>query len=532
MWHRKGIFVLAAAAAAALASLAVSAAQASKARSVSLVYFADLHAQLEPHPELFWHDGREEIASAGGVSRIAAAVEEIRRERPGQVLFMDAGDTIQGAGPAAWTEGKAVVSPLNALGLDLGVPGNWEVVYGTPALRARARELKHPLVAANVYDAATGARLFAPYLMREVNGVRIAVIGYTDPDVPLRQPPTYSAGLRYTGAEELPPLIREVRAEQQADLVVLLTHIGLAKAVRLAEKVPGVDVLLSSDTHERTYEPIVRGNTWIVEPGSFGSFLGRLDVTVRDGEVVNRQWELIELRADRFPEEPRVQRLVEQALRPHRERLDRVVGETRAPLLRYAVAETALDAVLADALREAAGTEIALSNGFRFAAPIPAGPIREADLWNAYPVVTRVKTAEVTGKQLREFWEKELENVFSADPEKLFGGWLPRPSGMTLRFRARAPFGQRVREIRVHGKPLEEDRLYTVAACEREGDTEDMLCRIKGCHLPQVLSFDAHEAVRRYLTRHSPLAAPAPRRVVAEDLPPVLRSQVLAEAQP
>ena len=112
--------------------------------SISLVYIADLHAQLEPHAEFFWHGGKDETATAGGVARIATAVEAIRKERPGRVLFMDAGDTIQGSAAAAWTEGKAVVAPVNALNLDLGIPGNWEVVYGAEALEQKGEGVPPP----------------------------------------------------------------------------------------------------------------------------------------------------------------------------------------------------------------------------------------------------------------------------------------------------------------------------------------------------------------------------------------------------
>lgn len=496
------------------------------AKTVSLVYLADLHGQLEEHPELFWSNGQEHLVErAGGLARIAAAVKQLRQERPGAVLFMDAGDTIQGSAVAAWSEGRSVVEAVNALGLDLGLPGNWEVVYGAQVMKQRLAEFTYPWIAANLFDAASGKRLLPPYLVREVNGVRIGVLGYTDPDVPKRQPPSYSAGLRYTGEEVLPDLVKELREEQRSDVVVLLTHIGLPKAVRLAERIRGVDFVLSGDTHERTYEPIVRGNTWIVEPGSFGSFLGRLDVTVKEGRIVSRRWDLIELRGDRFPEDPAVQQRVAKAVEPQRTRLRRVLGTTSAPLMRYAVVQTTLDDLLADSLREAAGTEIALSNGFRFAAPTLAGAITEADLWNWYPITTKVKVGRVTGRQLRQFWEREIENVFSRDPEKLFGGWLPRPSGMTVRFRVQAPMGQRVQELLIDGEPVEDDREYTLAACEREGDAPDTLCRIRHVAEPRVLKIDAHEAVRAYLERHSPVAPRETPRVVADDLPGVLRSQ-------
>ncbi|WP_435007944.1 bifunctional metallophosphatase/5'-nucleotidase [Tundrisphaera lichenicola] len=525
MWIVCGLF-------AALGGLPRLAEASDGPEPISLVYIADLHAQLEPHAEFFWRGGRDETVMAGGVSRIASAVDVIRKERPGRVLFMDAGDTIQGSAAAAWTEGKAVVPPMNALKLDLGIPGNWEVVYGGKVLEDRAGEFHHPLIAANLRDAASKRLVFPPYLIKEVGGVRIGVIGYTDPDVPERQPPSYSQGLAFDGAEVLPPLIDELRGKQEVDVVVLLTHIGLPKSIRLAETLKGVDFVLSGDTHERTYEPIVRGETWVVEPGSFGSFLGRLDFAFEDGKIVDRRWELVELRADRFAEDPAVERVVEQTLAPIRGGLDKIIGRSETPLMRYNVVETSLDDVLSDALREAAGTEIGLSNGFRFSPPLVAGPIRESDLWDWYPITTKLKVGQVTGRQLRAFWERELEHVFAEDPTKLFGGWLPRPSGMTLQFVAHAPQGHRVREIRVHGEPLEDDRAYSLVACEREGDDPDKLCRIPNVRDPRVLGLDAHQAVRQYLAEHSPLPAPAGGRVVALDLPPVVRSQVLPPESP
>jgi len=494
-------------------------------KRITLAYIADLHAQLEQHPELFWHEGKEEIAVAGGVARIARAMELLRKERPGSVLFMDAGDTFQGSAPANWSKGAVMVPAMNALGLDLAIPGNWEVVYGAAALRKNTAALHYPTVAANILDADTGKPMFPLYVIRNVNGVRVGVIGFTDPDVPRRQPPSYSKGLRFEGEEVLQPLIDQLRPK--VDVLVLLTHIGLPKSVFMAERLKGVDVLLSGDTHERTYEPIVRGNTWIVEPGSFGSFLGRLDLTVAHGRVTDRKWQLIELRADRFDEDPHVKQIVEAGLAPYRERIDKIIGQTEVPLMRYEVAETSLDMVLTDALREAGGTQIALSNGFRFSGPIVPGPIRESDLWNAYPIVGMVKVGKVTGKQLREFWERETEHVYASDPSQLFGGWLPRPSGMTVKFAAHAPSGHRVKEIRVNGELVRDNEVYSVASCDREGDPPDTICRIPHAQGVHVLDFDEHEAVRRFLLKHSPIAAAevAPGRVVAEDLPAKVRSQ-------
>lgn len=494
-------------------------------RHLTLLYAADLHAQLAPHPELFWNDGEERTVEAGGFARLAAAVRSIKQGATGDVVVIDGGDTIQGSAEAALTEGAAILPALNAIGFDLAVPGNWEVVYGPEVLKDRAAQIGHELVAANVYDEGTGERLFRPWVIREMSGVKVGIIGFTDPDVPFRQPPVYSTGLKYTGAEEIPPMVDEVRAAG-AEVVILLSHVGLSKAVALTKELSGIDIHLSADTHERTYEPVDVNGVWVVEPGAFGSFLGRLDLWVEDGRIVDRKWELIELTAENFPEAPDVKALVDASMAPLRQGLDREVGRTSVELARYSVVETSLDNLLSDALREETGTEIALSNGFRFGTPLPPGPILERDLWSFYPISTPLMVGKVTGKQLKDFWEQEMENVFARDASKRFGGWLPRPSGMTVRFEAGAPFGQRVREIRVHGEPLEETRLYTVTACLREGDRPDTLCRIRNAKDVEVLDFDAHEAVRRYLAKHPEVARRLEGRAVAEDLPAVVRSQL------
>lgn len=161
--------------------------------ALTVLFVADLHAQLYEHPELFWHEGEDDrLEMAGGFARVAAAIDAIKAERPGRVLVLDGGDTLQGAGEAALTQGAAIVPALNALGIDAAIPGNWEVAYGPEVLKQRATELNFPLFAANLRDEATGERLFPPYIVREFGEVKIGVLGYTDPDVPERQPPAYS----------------------------------------------------------------------------------------------------------------------------------------------------------------------------------------------------------------------------------------------------------------------------------------------------------------------------------------------------
>ncbi|MGN6109614.1 MAG: 5'-nucleotidase C-terminal domain-containing protein, partial [Kofleriaceae bacterium] len=307
--------------------------------------------------------------------------------------------------------------------------------------------------------------------------------------------------------------------------VFRVPHAAPAPTLAVVDDVPGIDLVLSGDTHERIHEPIRRGDTLVVEPGGFASLLGRVDIELVAGARPRLRWRLLELRADRYAEDPRVAEVVRAALAPWQARADAVIARTEVPLERYGVVDNSADDLLVDAIRAAAGTEIALSNGFRFGHPIEPGPIRERDLWMLFPVSTQLRTGTVTGRQLRAFWEDEIDHVFAEDPRRLFGGWMPRVSGMAIRFRTDRPRGQRVTSILVHGRPLDDDRVYTIAACEREGDAEDTLCRIRGIASPRTLELDVHAAVRAQLAAAGSITAPFAPRVVAEDLPAHVLSQ-------
>lgn len=502
-------------------------APAPTARNVTLLFFADAHADLEAHPELFWTaDGKTETAMAGGYARLAAASKAIKRETGGRAVLVDAGDTFQGASAALWSRGEAVLGPQRALGVDLAIPGNWEVVYGAERMKELAQRTGYPWLATNVRDQATGKLVFEPTLVRDIGGVKVGFVGFTDPDVPIRQSPAYSKGLEFVGAESIAPYVKELREQKGAELVVLVTHIGLARSVDLADTVEGIDVVLSGDTHERTPEPIFRKGVPVVEPGAFASFLGRLDVTLQKGDKPKFHWELLELRADRYAEDPEVTKAVNESLAPYRERMSKVIGKASAQLERYGVVENTTDDVLATAVKEQTGADIGLSNGFRFGHPIVPGPITEGDLGRLYPINSKLKMGTATGAQIREWLEAELDHVFADDPKRLFGGWVVRMSGATVRFKAGAPKGKRVQEIRVGDKALDEKATYRLAACEREGDSPDTLCRMKNVKDVKTLDIDVHQMVREHLARHPEGVGGALRHaVVAEDLPPRVFSQ-------
>lgn len=209
--------------------------------------------------------------------------------------------------------------------------------------------------------------------------------------------------------------------------------------------------------------------------------------------------------------------LVAGAIKPYRARLDRVVGRTDAPLFRKGILESSVANLLADVVREASGADIAFSNGFRFSYPVPSGHVTVEDVFNIFPMDAPIKVGTLSGRQLRQFWERSLEEVFGKDPYGQRGGWGPRVSGMEVRIRLGAQPGKRVVWMKVRGTEVKDDDLFTVASCDRPGDTADVLCRFPGAADTKVLSTTIQQAMLAYFERH-PVISPAEGRVTAEDL--------------
>ena len=240
-------------------SPATSAATGVSEHHATIMFFADAHADLLTHPEQFPRpDGSVELAPAGGYARLAHVVREIRKESPG-ALLVDGGDTFQGSAAASWSHGESVLAPQRALGVDLAVPGNWEVVYGPPQMVSLAKSTGYPWLATNVVDKKTGQLVFPPTLEREVSGVRIGFVGLTDPDVPTRQSPAYSEGLTFLGEASVGPYVQALRS--RVDVVVLLTHVGLARSVALAEPSPRRVANIGASSRAKERPHVCRGDT-------------------------------------------------------------------------------------------------------------------------------------------------------------------------------------------------------------------------------------------------------------------------------
>ena len=510
--------------------------RAGRAQHITILHTADIHAQLDVHDEFFWEQGKPVFKRRGGFATLRTMIDALRRQNPGNTLLLDGGDCFQGGAVASLSKGQAIVPLVNAIAYDLVLPGNWEVVYGKDMMIADLNAYTAAKVCANMFhaDGTAATPIFPPYQTFTIAGVKAGFIGYNDPFTPTRQSPAYSRGIRFAHPRDsLAAHVKALREREGCALVFVLAHMGLTQQLDLANQpyARGVDYILGADTHERIRDPLRGRYARVTEPGSFGSFVGKLDLIVEGGRIAEHAYALLDVDPAQYSEDPEMKTLVAAARAPYGQDLDRVVGRTTTPLLRYYVIETPMDNLITDALHWKFQTDFAVSNGFRFCPPLvpPAGgeaTITNEYVWSMLPVDSVLKTGVVTGQQIRDWLENELENAFAKDPAKRFGGWFVRFKGLTVTFTAGNRQGERVRAVAMNGEPLAVDRRYTMLGCDREGDPENVLCRLPNVANARVLDVSVHDVLTEYLSTHSPVAPVIEGRAVATDLPQTLLSQL------
>jgi S-sulfosulfanyl-L-cysteine sulfohydrolase len=505
-------------------------------RRIAILHTSDIHAQLQIHDEFFWEDGKPVYRRRGGLATLRTMINALRRQNPGNTLVVDGGDCFHGSAVAAFSRGQAVVTLVNKIAYDLVLPGNWEVVYGKETMIADMAMSSAAKVCANMFHVGLPetALIFPPYQVFSLAGVKVGFVGYNDPFTPTRQAPAYSRGIRFTHPEEnLARHVTHLRKDEGCQLVFVLSHLGLTQQLHLANQPSalGVDYILGADTHERIRQPLQGAYAKVTEPGAFGSFIGKLDIVVQDGRIKEHTYALLDVDPDQYPEDEEMKTLVAAARAPYREELDRVVGRTKTPLLRYYVIETPIDNLITDALRWKFGTDFAVSNGFRFCPPLvpPAGgeaPITNEYLYSMLPPYSTIKSGVVTGRQISTWLEDELERTFAKDATRRSGGWFVRFSGLVVTFTIGNRVGQRVRDVKVQRQPIDRSKTYTVVGYERDGDPDDTICRLEPVADVRTHMATLHQVVIEYLAIHSPVAPIVEGRAVATDAPWSLLSQV------
>jgi sulfur-oxidizing protein SoxB len=317
--------------------------------------------------------------------------------------------------------------------------------------------------------------VFRPYTLREVGGVRVGVIGQAFPYTPVAHPrrfvPDLTFGIR---EDQVQRLVHELRDTGKADLVVLLSHNGVAVDLKLAGRVRGLDVILGGHTHDALPAPIGVGRTLVINSGSHGKFLSRLDLDVRGGRVQAWRYRLIPVLSRFLPEDPDMARLIDEIRRPHAARLDERLAVSESLLYRRGNFNGTFDEVILEALLQRFDAQVAFSPGFRWGITIVPGQEILLDDVYAHTAITYGNTwvRELTGAEIHHLLEDVADNLFHPDPYYRQGGDMVRVGGLTYTIEPGRTMGRRIRDIAIGGRPLDPSRRYRAAGWASVGEAD------------------------------------------------------------
>lgn len=406
----------------------------------------------------------------GGFAHLATLVKKMKAGRPG-ALLLDGGDTWQGSGTALWTKGQDMVDAGLQLGVDV-MTAHWEMTLGDKRVTeivGKDFKGKVDFVAQNVKTNDFGDPVFAPYVIKEMNGVPVAIIGQAFPYTPIANPrymiPDWSFGIQ---EENMQKMVDEARAKG-AKVVVVLSHNGMDVDLKMASRVRGIDAIMGGHTHDGVPVPVTvangGGKTLVTNAGSNGKFLGVLDFDVRAGQVHGFQYRLLPVFANFLPADRDMAALVSKIRAPYETKLNEKLAVTEGTLYRRGNFNGTFDQLIVDALIAVKGADLAFSPGFRWGTSLlPDSPILMEHLMDQTATTySHTTLTGMTGATIKTVLEDVADNLFNADPYYQQGGDMVRVGGMTYAIDPAAPMGSRISDMRLHGKLLDAGKAYKVA---------------------------------------------------------------------
>jgi 2',3'-cyclic-nucleotide 2'-phosphodiesterase (5'-nucleotidase family) len=371
-------------------------------RRITILHTSDLHARLEPLEE-----------NRGGFAQLAATIH--REAGDGNCLYLNAGDLVQGTPVSTLFQGSPLYEIANLMPIDAATFGNHEFDYGWRKAIEYRRAAKYPLVIANVLDA-QNRPIAPPYVLKTVNGVRIAIIGAVMGNL-----------LDYTTAQELGPLrvlpvvpsvaryAKDLRSK--SDLIVVLGHIEVKEAQDILRQVPEVNVVIKGHDHRGTATPITVEDRIAVWCKAYGVELGRLDLDVDTAEkkVISSQWKRIPIDA-LGASDPAVKNAIDRWESRVSKIVDVRIGEAQRNF-----DPPALQALVEQAILARTHADFTFVNPGGIRDHLTKGPILARAIWNILPFDDRIVVASVRGKLLSE----GLRRHRPVEPEHLYTVALP-----------------------------------------------------------------------------------------------------------
>jgi len=424
-----------------------------------------------------------QFGRVGGFAHLKTLVDQQRMAvGDGNSLLLDGGDTWQGSATSLWTRGQDMVDACNLLGVDV-MTGHWEFTYRDEEVLQNIERFNGEFVAQNVrvseealFDGAAAfdedsGHAFKPYIIRDVGGRRVAIIGQAFPYTPIANPgrfiPDWSFGIR---DGEMQEMVDHIRATEQPDAVIVLSHNGMDVDVKMASRVTGVDAILGGHTHDGVPEPLLiensGGKTIVSNAGSNGKFLAVLDLDIGKGKINDYRYRLLPVFSNLLPADPEMQQFITDVRAPYKAQLEEPLAVAESLLYRRGNFNGTFDQIICDALLEVGGAEISLSPGFRWGTSVLPGDVVTMERLMDQTAMTYPETyvREMAGSELKLILESVADNLFHTDPYYQQGGDMVRLGGVNFTCDPTAKMDQRISDLTLDdGRSIEASKSYKVA---------------------------------------------------------------------
>ncbi len=417
----------------------------------------------------------------GGFAHLKTLVDKMRAQRPG-ALLLDGGDTWQGSATALWTDAQDMVDACIALGVNIMTP-HWEATYGADRVMEIVnndfKKAGVDFVAQNIVTNDFGDQVFKPYVMKEMNGVKVAVIGQAFPYTPIANPrwmvPDWSFGIRDDGMQKW---VDDARAKG-AKVVVVISHNGMDVDLKMASRVTGIDAIFGGHTHDGVPQPVqvknAKGITLVTNAGSNGKFLGVMDFEVKGNRVASYKYRLLPVFSNLLPADPGMTELIKKYRAPYEDKLNEKLAVSDDLLYRRGNFNGTWDQLICDALMAVKGADASFSPGFRWGTTLLPGDTITMERLMDQTAITYPQTSltDMTGETIKTIMEDVCDNLFNADPYYQQGGDMVRVGGIEYSVTPSQTIGKRINDMRINGKPVDPNKKYKVAGWAPVGENAE-----------------------------------------------------------